>query len=34
MNSSNSSQKEGWVEHDPIEIWKTQLKAIKDVIKL
>ena len=26
--------KEGWVEHDPIEIWKTQLKAIKDVIKL
>ena len=26
--------KEGWVEHDPIEIWETQLKAIKDVIKL
>src|SRR6056300_1310429 len=25
--------KESWVEHDPIEIWKTQLKAIKDVVK-
>ena len=25
--------KEGWVEHDPIEIWNTQLKAIKEVIK-
>ena len=25
--------KEGWVEHDPIEIWNTQLKAINDVIK-
>ena len=25
--------KEGWVEHDPIEIWSTQLKAIRDVIK-
>ena len=25
--------KEGWVEHDPIEIWNTQLKAIRDVIK-
>tara|TARA_B100000575_G_scaffold289551_1_gene291520 strand:- start:3466 stop:4953 length:1488 start_codon:yes stop_codon:yes gene_type:complete len=25
--------KEGWVEHDAIEIWNTQLKAIKDVIK-
>tara|TARA_B100001939_G_scaffold81047_1_gene68918 strand:+ start:4670 stop:6160 length:1491 start_codon:yes stop_codon:yes gene_type:complete len=24
--------KEGWVEHDPIEIWNTQIKAIKDVI--
>ncbi len=24
--------KEGWVEHDAIEIWNTQLKAIKDVI--
>ena len=26
--------KEGWVEHDPIEIWETQLKAIRNVIKL
>ena len=25
--------KEGWVEHDPLEIWDTQLKAIKEVIK-
>ena len=25
--------KEGWVEHDPTEIWNTQLKAIKEVIK-
>lgn len=25
--------KESWVEHDPIEIWETQLKAIKSVIK-
>ena len=25
--------KESWVEHDPIEIWETQLKAIHDVIK-
>ena len=25
--------KESWVEHDPIEIWETQLKAIKDVVK-
>ena len=24
--------KESWVEHDPIEIWETQLKAIKNVI--
>lgn len=24
--------KESWVEHDPIEIWNTQLKAIHDVI--
>ena len=22
-----------WVEHDPIEIWETQLKSIKEVIK-
>ena len=22
----------GWVEHDPIEIWNTQLKSIKEVI--
>ena len=26
--------KESWVEHDPIEIWETQLKAIKDVVNL
>ena len=26
--------KEGWVEHDPMEIWETQLKAIRNVIKL
>ena len=24
--------KPGWVEHDPIEIWNTQLSAIKDVV--
>lgn len=25
--------KNGWVEHDPMEIWNTQLRAIKDVLK-
>jgi glycerol kinase len=25
--------KKGWVEHDPIEIWKTQLNTIKSVVK-
>jgi len=25
--------KESWVEHNPIEIWETQLKAINDVVK-
>ena len=25
--------KEGWVEHNPNEIWETQVKAIKDVLK-
>ncbi len=25
--------KDGWVEHDPGEIWKTTLKTLKDVIK-
>ena len=25
--------KGGWVEHDPMEIWNTQLRAIKDVLK-
>ena len=25
--------KDGWVEHDPDEIWKTTLKVLKDVIK-
>jgi len=25
--------KEGWVEHDPIEIWETQLKAIREVME-
>ncbi len=25
--------KESWVEHNPKEIWETQLKAIKDVVK-
>ncbi len=24
--------KESWVEHDPIEIWETQVKAIKEVL--
>ena len=24
--------KESWVEHDPMEIWETQLRAIKDVV--
>ena len=28
----NQFFKRGWVEHDPIEIWNTQIKAIKDVI--
>ena len=26
--------KESWVEHNPIEIWETQLKAIKEVVSL
>ena len=26
--------KKGWVEHDPEEIWETQLKSIKEVIHL
>ena len=25
--------KKGWVEHDPIEIWKTQLNSIRTVIE-
>ena len=25
--------KEGWVEHNPNQIWLTQLKAIKEVLK-
>ena len=25
--------RKGWVEHDPIEIWNTQFKSIKEVIK-
>ena len=25
--------KNGWVEHDPEEIWKTTLKVIKNIIK-
>ena len=25
--------KNGWIEHDPNEIWKTTLKALKQVIK-
>jgi len=25
--------KNGWVEHDPEEIWKTTIKTLKDVIK-
>ena len=25
--------KEGWVEHDPLEIWETQKKSIKDCIR-
>ena len=24
---------DGWVEHDPLEIWNSQLKSIKDVLK-
>ena len=24
---------DGWVEHNPLEIWNSQLKAIKDVLK-
>ena len=25
--------KNGWVEHDPEEIWRTTLKVVKDVIR-
>ena len=25
--------KKSWVEHDPIQIWETQLKAIKSVVQ-
>ena len=25
--------KQGWVEHDALEIWNTQLKAIKEVLQ-
>ena len=25
--------KSGWVEHDPVEIWESQLKVLKDLIK-
>ena len=25
--------KNGWVEHDPEEIWRTTIKTLKDVIK-
>jgi glycerol kinase len=25
--------KKGWVEHDPIEIWETQLRAVKSVLE-
>ena len=25
--------KNGWVEHDPEEIWKTTIKTLKDVIQ-
>ena len=25
--------KKGWVEHDPIEIWETQLNTLKDLLK-
>ena len=25
--------KNGWVEHDPEEIWRTTLRTLKDVIK-
>jgi len=24
---------QGWVEHDPVEIWETQIKAIQEVLK-
>ena len=24
--------KEGWVEHDALEIWETQIKAIEDLM--
>ena len=26
--------KKGWVEHDPEEIWKTQLKSIEEVVRI
>ncbi|MEY2904547.1 MAG: hypothetical protein RJA52_563 [Bacteroidota bacterium] len=25
--------KEGWVEHDPLEIWETQLKSLQNVVR-
>jgi len=28
-----SFPKDGWVEHNPEEIWKTTLKVLKEVIK-
>ena len=31
MNFRKFSQK-SWVEHDPMEIWETQLRAINDVL--
>ena len=33
MNLISFFPKEGWVEHDPLEIWNTQLKAIREVIQ-
>ena len=32
MNFHNIFLKKDWVEHDALEIWETQLKAIQEVI--
>ena len=33
LNLLNIFLRDGWVEHNPEEIWKTTLKVLKEVIK-